>query len=201
MLCAAPAAPLSGAAERHSGTFQRDCRSRRLPGPGYSAKSKCSALSAAKRRKPRPQARCRYVNRSRATRTQCCRWGNDLRRRALVQLRLGQIAKEGFTLSLAFHVPQVGSGLVSQYLLAKSIEPALLAIVAGVRFHQFHPLSMGGSGGSLPFRYYQSCESVFCPLNASFLKEIQRIQLPTTATTGNDKKRPAGHRPAGRNDA
>ena len=61
----------------------------------------------------------------------------------LVQFRLEQVAKEGFTLSLAFHIPQVGSGLVSQYLLAKSIEPALLAIVAGVRFHQFHPLSMG----------------------------------------------------------
>ena len=90
----------------------------------------------------------------------------------LVQFRLGQVAKEGFTLPLALPVPQVGSGLVSQYLLAKSIEPALLAIVAGVRFHQFHPLSMGGSGGSLPFRYYQSCESVFCPLNASFLKKI-----------------------------
>ena len=40
--------------------------------------------------------------------------------------------------------PQVGSGLISQYLLAKDIEPTLLAIVAGVRFHQFHPLSMGG---------------------------------------------------------
>ena len=61
----------------------------------------------------------------------------------LVQLSLGQVAEQGFTLSLAFHVPQAGSGLVSQYLLAKSIEPALLAIVAGVRFHQFHPLSVG----------------------------------------------------------
>jgi hypothetical protein len=57
----------------------------------------------------------------------------------LVQLRLGQVAKEGFTLSLAFHVPQVGSGLVSQYLLAKSIEPALLAIVAGLDSISFTP--------------------------------------------------------------
>ena len=37
----------------------------------------------------------------------------------LVQFCLRQVAEEGFTLSLAFHVPQVGSGLVSQYLLAK----------------------------------------------------------------------------------
>ena len=29
-----------------------------------------------------------------------------------------------------------------------------LSIVAGDSFHHFHPLSVGGLGGSLPFRYY-----------------------------------------------
>lgn len=58
---------------------------------------------------------------------------------------------------------------------------------------------MGGSGGYLPFCYYQSCESVFCLLNASFLKEMQRIQRPAIQTAGNDKKRPVGHRYNGRN--
>jgi hypothetical protein len=33
---------------------------------------------------------------------------------------------------------------------------------------------MGGSGGFLPFRYYQSCGSVFCPPNASFLKKFEK---------------------------
>ena len=81
-LRATPATPSSGAAERRSGTSQQGYRSHRLSGPGCSAKSKRSALSAAKRKTPRPQARCRYVDRSHATRTRCCRWGNDPRRRA-----------------------------------------------------------------------------------------------------------------------
>ena len=71
----------------------------------------------------------------------------------LVQLMLRQVAEHRFTISLTLHIPQISPCLILQHFFAKGIELAL-SIVAGDSFHHFHPLSVGGLGVSLPFRYY-----------------------------------------------
>lgn len=71
----------------------------------------------------------------------------------LVKLMLRQVAEHRFTISLTLHIPQISPCLVLQHFFAKGIKLAL-SIVAGDSFHHFHPLSVGGLGGSLPFRYY-----------------------------------------------
>lgn len=61
----------------------------------------------------------------------------------LVQFCLRENAERRFTVALAFHIPVVVSGLISQYGFAESIKPALFAIVAGDSFHLLTPLSVG----------------------------------------------------------
>lgn len=61
----------------------------------------------------------------------------------LVQFCLRENAERRFTVALAFHIPVVVSGLISQYGFAESIKPALFAIVAGDSFHLLTPFLWG----------------------------------------------------------
>ena len=61
----------------------------------------------------------------------------------LVQFCLRENAERRFTVALAFHIPVVVSGLISQYGFAESIKPALFAIVAGGSFHLLTPFLWG----------------------------------------------------------
>ena len=104
----------------------------------------------------------------------------------------GKRKRGQFTPSLAFHVRQVGSGLVSQYLLAKSIEPALLAIVAGVRFHQFHPLSMGGIRWFSPFPLLPILRERVLPAKRLLFEENLRKKAPSHPNRRKRQKTPGG---------
>ena len=61
----------------------------------------------------------------------------------LVQFCLRENAERRFMVALAFHIPVVVSGLISQYGFAESIKPALFAIVAGDSFHLLTPFLWG----------------------------------------------------------
>ena len=92
----------------------------------------------------------------------------------LVQFCLRENAERRFTVALAFHIPVVVSGLISQYGFAESIKPALFAIVAG---DNFHPPFCGGCGGSVPFRQHDTGEALCYPLNAIFLNFLRMFFL------------------------
>lgn len=93
----------------------------------------------------------------------------------LVQFCLRENAERRFTVALAFHIPVVVSGLISQYVFAESIKPALFAIVAGDSFHLLPPPFCGGCGGSVPFRQHDTRQALCYPLNATFSKCFEKV--------------------------